>query len=454
MPAAIDDPSLHAVARAPATRPEVCARAAPNVWPSGVPARREQIERLAVVVRQCMEQPDVLAVLGALYLEDGDAAQALIWLERALLLDPGNLGAQADHALALADLGEPAALRELSQLWRTRGDIPTALRTKLFPLDSRSAYALPSVRFGQPERQTFGVQGDIGALIGYEDNLDRSPRLSELTLSIPDGPFVLPVTSVPRKGRASMASAGIQMAYAPTGGTILRTGVQLNARRATSQQTTDWHQGQWSFEWVQRGTWWRAQADTAYARVGGPLNEPYRLQRTGGAAEVSVWACSAKLAYVREARKQESTASLDAQSKVRVTSLQCPVPYVPSWNASVSVNSGEDRPRSTERPGGLQRLSARVFRLSGSVGFGMGFELSVRTNEVRDTEGYSILLDNNAIRRLTLRQTSVEISQPLEPWGWPGLIATLQWQSARQTSNLQLFAYRADTVYGGLRWSW
>ena len=433
---------------------DVCGRATPAVWPSSPIARRQQIERMSLLVRQCMEAPDVLAVLGALYLEDGDPAQALIWLERALLLDPGNLGAQADHALALAELGEPAALRELGQLWKLRGDIPEGLRAKLFPSPSRLAYALPAARFGQPERQTFGMQGDISALAGYEDNLDRSPRLSELTLSIPDGPFVLPVTSQPRKGRATLTSASAQLAYSPAPESVLRTGVQLNARRATAQQSTDWHQAQWSGEWVQRGSWWRAQADMSLAWVGGPLNEPYRMSRSGLSLEATLGACGVRVAYVREARTQQSTTSLDAESRIRLGTLQCPLPFAPTWNASFAVHAGEDRPRSLDRPGGLQRLSARVFRLSGALPGDMAVDFTHRINDVRDAEGYSILLESNAIRRLTLRQTSVELSQSLKRWGWPSMTATLQWQAARQVSNLKLFAYRADTAYGGIRWAW
>ena len=49
---------------------------------------------------------------------------------------------------------------------------------------------------------------------------------------------------------------------------------------------------------------------------------------------------------------------------------------------------------------------------------------------------------------------AVELSQSLKRWGWPAMTATLQWQAARQVSNLKLFAYRADTAYGGVRWAW
>ena len=445
-----------AAARGRHANAQACALAAPAVWPATPIARREQIDRMQIAVRLCIEEPDFLAVLGALLLEDGEPAQALTWLERALLLDPGNLGAQADHVLALAELGEPEGLRALTRQWRARTDIPRGLRDKLYRPDSAQLTALPSVRFGQPVREgaTWGTQVEISLLSGRESNLDRSPRLTELTLSIPEGPLVLPVVSEPREGSATLGTALLQAAYSPWQGTVLRSALNLNARRANSERTTDWNQAQWVVEWLQRGEGWRTQIDVAGSSIGGPLNEPYSLNRTSASAEVSIFECAARASYIEEKRTQSISATLNSTSTVAVVGLLCPLPRLPSWTFSVALNDGRDEPHSIERPGGRQRLGVTLIRLFGTVGIDTQIDLNQRTASVRDSEGYSILLDNDAVRRVTLRQLSVELAQPLRRFGWPGFTALAQWQSARQTSNLKLFTYRADSLYGGLRWTW
>jgi hypothetical protein len=441
---------------APSIKPidPVCVEAQPVVWPSSPLARRLQITRLQMALRQCIEDASFLATLGGLLLEDEDPAQALIWLERSLLLDPGNLGAQADHAIALAALGEPDALKALALGWRDRTDLPPGLRERLFPTDPRRQYALPNVRLGEAPKPIWGLQGDISLLAGRETNLDRSPRLSELTLTVPEGPLVLPVISQPRKGAASIASMFVQGALAVTERTVLRSGVNLNSRRSRSQPSTDWHQAQWATELEYRGSGWRAQVEGGKVWIGGPLNEPYQLQRFGLAAELMFNGCGVRAGLSHDRRKQSATELLNSTTELGSMSVQCPVPGWPRWLVSLNVSRGDDTPQSPDRPGGGQDLRSEGLRVTGQIGEGTRAEIHWRDSRVQDAVGYSVLLENNAIRRLELRQWSVELSQSLRPWGWAGWSASLQWQRATQRSNIQLFGYRADTVYGGLRWAW
>jgi hypothetical protein len=402
----------------------------------------------------CIENPEFLAALGALILDDGDAEQALIWLERALLLDPDNRGAQADHALALAQMGEPDALREIIRSWRGRTDLPVALRNKLFPPDPRNSFAFPAVRFGQPPPQTWAVQGEISAVLGHENNLDRSPRLSELTLTIPDGPFVLPVVSQPRSGAARIASAAVQLAYAPSVSSVVRTGLNITGRDAAGNHGTDWNQLQWASSASYHWPWARAQIENSASWVGGPLSEPYRLIRSSVSAEAAFLACRLRAGYERERRKQSRTTNFNSDAEGWSGSLQCPVPETATWSVALSGRDGRDAPDSIDRPGGRQHLRSSGLRVAGTMVNGIRVDASVRLSKVQDATGYSVLLSDDAQRHLVLRQISLELARSLGGYGWPGVEAVAQVQSARQTSNLQLFVYRADSFYGGLRWSW
>jgi len=433
-----------------------CARLAPSTWPSGVTSRGIHLVRMRLGLRVCIGDADFLAAFGGLMLEDGDAAQALTWLERALLLDPGNLGAQADHALALAAMGEPDALRELSRRLLARRDLPSRLRAKLNSASTADIYQLPQARLGADlvPRRRWGVQGEINLQLGTESNLDRSPRLTELTLSIPEGPLVLPVVSTPRSAAATLGTGTFQVAATPAAGLLFRSGLNLNLRRSAAEPGTDWRQVQWGNQVSFGGRQWTGQLDASSAWIGGPLNEPYRLLRLGASAEAAANGCRARLGYAHEERRQSVSAVLDAATTAWALDLRCAVPMAPGWAVSTAHSEGQDRPRSGARPGGLQRLQTSGLRVVGPLDAQTQVDLGVRISQVRDEVGYSALLERNTVRRVRVQQFSIELVHALDSYGWAGFSATLHWQQLLQASNLKLFAYRSESLYAGLRWAW
>lgn len=449
--------------------PPLCVELAASPWPPGPASRRLLIQRLQAQRSACIEYAPLLALLGGLLLEEGDAAQALVWLERALLLDPDQLGAQADHALALADLGQPEALQALVREWRDRPDVPPALQARLYPEHARSAFALPPARLGGVERRRWGWAADLSWVLGTEDNLDRSPRLTELALTIPDGVFVLPLVSQPRSGSAGMASGSVQWAFAPDPAWTWRVGAAATSRSAPRQRDTDWQQAQLAASLARQQDGWRWQLEAGTAWFGGRLSEPYRQQRMAVLAEWVHGDCRSRVALEGEQRQQSQTRSLDALAWGGMLHWQCAVALWPGqagegwrkalgrgedWTVGLFFRSGQDRPEDPVRPGGTQRLGAWGLRLSGRLPSELRVELGLRQSSVRDSQGYSELLQRNAVRRLKLAQWSVDLHWPLPGWGPGQAEAVLQWQQAAQRSNLEIFQYRANSLYGGLRWSW
>ena len=427
---------------------------APVTWPTSGIVRRAHIIRLELARPQCIDHPAFLAVLGALLLEDGDAEQALIWLERSLLLDPGDLGTQADHALALAQLGQPAALTELARAWQGRSDLPPALRDKLFPPDTRISMALPPAKLGGTVAPVWSLYREVSLMGGYEDNLDHSPRLTELTLTTSEGPVVLPVISQPRSGTALQSSGSFQLAWTPSAATAVRSGLSVNARTAPNDGPTDWQHVQWAVNASRSWAWWRAQAELASTWVGGRLTEPYRLLRFGVSAEARVWACRTRLTADVEQRVQSDTRTLDGQSSSLTFNQLCPVTSLPGWTWTVALRRGIDRPDSPERPGGLQKSWSAGLRLAGPIGPDTRLDASLRSSAIRDAEGYSGLQQSGAIRNQRQFQWAVEASHRLDPATWPGAEIVVQWNQVRQGSNLELFQYNARSLYGGVRWAW
>jgi hypothetical protein len=260
---------------APPLRAPACADLIPRPWPVGLLERRLHLQRLSAALDNCIANPPFLAALGALWLEDGDPEQARTWLERSLMLDAEQPGAQADHAFALAALGEPTALRELALAWRNRADLPEVLRQRvLAALDPAADTRLPLVRLGGGplagrSQPSSGSRGDAAVLLGYDNNLGHAPRLTELTLTAPEGPIVLPVSSQPRYGPAARAELSWQTAWASAAGRVLRAGLSASARHARGNADTDWHQIQAAGGYTQQWNGWSATAQADATWFGG-----------------------------------------------------------------------------------------------------------------------------------------------------------------------------------------
>jgi hypothetical protein len=117
---------------------------------------------------------------------------------------------------------------------------------------------------------------------------------------------------------------------------------------------------------------------------------------------------------------------------------------------------GRDEPVTPFRPGGAQVQSSIGLRLDARWPAGVQTHLTLRHSRARDSIGYSVLLEDNAVRQTRARQAVFELVWPLAPWlgGPEGLALVAQAQRALQASNLALFKYSARSAYGGLRYVW
>lgn len=445
-----------AAAPAPARPPSAdaaCQAVVPAAWPVTDRQRRDLIARMATLRPACLGDAFFLAVYGALLLEDGDAEQAILWLERSLLLEPDNLGAQADFAIALAVAGDPGPVRALAAAWRLRADLPAALQARLAAAaDPSSRYALPAVRLGvlAAARSRSAMQGEVSVLAGYESNFERSPRLSELTITVPGGTIVLPVEGRPRSGLAMLGNVSAQWAYAPSAQWIVRLGASASARVSRAHPQTDWRHRELAGSVHHGRGRWHAQLDASAGWVSGPLGEPFRQARVALAAGAAVGGCRLRAGGETDRREHRDSRALDARYHGGIVGLQCAV-GASDWSLAMALRHGDDLPDDPDRPGGRQRIDGAGVQLRGTLGAGVRVEAGLRHTRMRDRSGYSELLDDGAIRHMRLRQLTLQAALPLPI---EGLDLLLQWQAAIQRSNLALFGYRAEMGYAGLRYLW
>lgn len=130
------------------------------------------IQRLAPLMRECLQSSEYFALVGAAQLNAGRLANAVEALERALLLQPENGAAQIDYAQALFEQGQLYSALALNEQILARDDLPADLQPML---QARQR------RWQSLTRQT-SFQADFMA--GYDNNLNGAPDPAQVTLTL------------------------------------------------------------------------------------------------------------------------------------------------------------------------------------------------------------------------------------------------------------------------------
>lgn len=178
-------------------------------------------------MERCADDSVAAGLYGGLLLREGQLGEALIWLEKSLLLDPDQPGVAADYALGLASMGESDASSALAEQVLLRNDIPENLETLLDDLVSASFWEQ-------------GVQLSVG--IGVSDNILFEPDLEALELTFGDDGVAqvpLAVPSVPET--RGLMQQSVQWSGRFSRGEIeILPSVGLSLRRAGGSELADY----------------------------------------------------------------------------------------------------------------------------------------------------------------------------------------------------------------------
>lgn len=427
---------------------------------------RELAERLdgASVLPACLRDAFFHAYRGAVLVAVGDHSAAVEPLERALLMQPDLPAAQLDLAVALAATGQESAAAALLAQLQARPDLPSTLRLAL--------EQQPAIQAAQPDR-AWRHRLQVTSLMGWDSNLNNAPSVSELTLTFPQGNVRLPLApaSLQRRGAAWMNTLQWQ-GLRPSGTSLWVAQGEARARQ-THAGATDYQQGDVAVSWLQAPAaprQWIARGSLTHLRFGGAdLLQVGRLQLqyqwpapgTGSRLPATVSGllagCRPAAGYEAEFRRYPVTTELNGLYQGLTTGLFCTSgdPATPS-SFNIQLRAGQDSPQGDARPGGRQNRAE--FRVQwdrplaspwpGVLGPG---RLGVQWASTRqaDTSGYSVLLANNAARRITRHAFQAEASFALGG----GLAVVGSVEASAQNSNLEAFTVRQRGVYLGLRWS-
>lgn len=429
----------------------IAARAHANCSP---PAFDAPLEAQLAALPDCQRNPHYLAQLGQLLTAQGKYADALDHLERALMLDPSILAAQLNYAIALAGIGDLLSASQLLDGILSQPDVPPDLRQTLTDARQRIARQQGQPAITARAQPAFAL--NVNLRYGHDSNLLGTPNISTLALTTPGGVVILPLESSAGPRAGAYTRADIKLGYVhrlPDGSfwDLAAAALQRTSARAPdantkqtelslgySQSPSAPFAGYVSTSWVGINS----LGGTRYASQG--LAMGLQLPLTPGT-------CSAKVGLDWQNRNILSNTVLSGHYSGVNTIFGCVSAWGGQWQFSAKI--GQDRPKDTNRPGGVQ-TSTSIRGIGIWPTTGLGFEgtalVDLEYNTTRDATGYSPLLDNAAVRQTRRLTTRFEYQHALTQ----RVVATMGTEWSGQDANLALFRVKSWGPYAALRVSW
>jgi hypothetical protein len=176
---------------------------------------------------QCADDPIATGLFGGLLLRMGRISEALVWLEKALLLDPTQAGVKADYALALRAEGDLFSSRAIASDLLGSGSVPQTLKSVLDELSEGA-------------RWQSRVSGSIGT--GFSSNIDFVPNLDFLDVTFgDDGSTRLPLAEPSKVNSAGFFQQSMRLDLLWEGDTYsVGPGIRVLDRRTGGAMGSDY----------------------------------------------------------------------------------------------------------------------------------------------------------------------------------------------------------------------
>jgi tetratricopeptide (TPR) repeat protein len=390
---------------------------------------------LAPLMNECLRSSEYFALYGAAQMETGDLAEALELLERALLLDANNGAALIDYAQALYLRGQLFSALDLNSQIRARADVPENIAQLLEQREQQ----------WRSQTRQHGFQADV--LAGYDNNLNGAPDPGQITLTLSGEPVILTLNPEyqPVSGPYLNLRVGGQFRQ-------LAADHQHNASaemrgRVSEDTSSDLVQIETRYNYTRprRDHAWQFGAALSHLFFGGSAlysaaegNISY--QRTYSEA------CTQAFDFASQYQLYEGQSSLNSIESKLGSGLNCSLqvlgkPIAVGFELSLlnntAVNSG--------RPGGDR--NGWQFNAEWQIPAYRGLISSqINHTELRDTQGYSELLDNGAERWLKRTYLLVQYRQLL----YPSMAFIVNAYHQHQSSNIELFDSLDSTLEVGI----
>ncbi len=370
-------------------------------------------------------------------LKAGKPEQAELIFERILMDQPWRLGVWLDYALSLQQTGDNDSARAIYQSLLEKN-----------PPEYLVPWLKQQVKAGAPLTADWHYAGAVTLLSGYDSNLNHAQAAGTLALTLPSGTLVLPLTRAAQAvaGASQFVNMDWQAAHPDDEGNwLVQAG--FNSRLAPGNSDQNYQQSSLG---LSRS--WTGDAAQEYRGVVAAQNLEYGgidIQRTmrAGLYQGKHWqrqesVCSISHGVEWEKFDYPTATELNGQYIGLAGELGCRQSLDWMLMLSAGVNRGDSL-----RPGGQQRQVELHAELGGQAGKGSWLAVTELTG-LRDSTGYSPLLDNNATRGILQGMLRLEYRYPLAA-RLQGIAST---EVFRQYSNLQLFALNGSAAWLGIRW--
>lgn len=389
------------------------------------------------------QPPDPAALMRA-----GRYAEALIELERQVMVEPRNAGAWLDFGLSHYALGHfqeaQAIFDAIEREFSPSPAILAVIASYRKPIPPKPV---------QPNARRWNA--DIALWAGHESNANAGLRLNSLTLTFPDTTVTTELAIDPRyqarpsstrqvemhaEGETPLGASGINLLglgewrdrrtpAAPDFGTR-QLQVFLGLRSALRPSDSA----------VPGATLWALWIGRQQATLGGQkLLDNTRLLAT---LERPLADCQARGGGEMERRRYPIQPALDSRYRGVLGSLGCPVG---GSQLFFTLRYGSDRPEAF-RAGGVQTRSEFAATLQRPLFEAGRLEFTLNRSRQSDRETYSVLL-GDIPRHIDRYGLSIEYAHGLGAgWEW-----SLRGESWSQTSNIELFRIRSSSLVAGVR---
>jgi len=388
---------------------------------------------------------------------------------RAVEADPSFAGAWLDLAISTQAEGDSVQAEEFLTILESRFQLPGPIAAGVLKLRHRiQAQRVASA--GWTWRTTF--QGGAG----FDTNANTGLARSDLTLTLPGGGVLLPLEASlrPHPDRYAVTSLGTEGTRSWASGQI-EVAASGKARANSRLHEFDTLETVASVGYASSvpafgGAWsrflpgpWRVGVTSQHYRLGGNA-----LLNSLSFSVLHAWKhlpCSPHGGLEFDMRHFPSAPNLDSRLTWVSAAAACDSPWTGSGGRfGVQLRAGLESARGgflseRGRPGDdtrhLELTLSHRWSWPGRNGTHR-LEALAQWAHASDTEGYSPLLSDNALRRSTRLTGALAYTVPLQPAGidGEGWQATLALQGFGQRSNLEIFRVHGEVLQLTLQKSW
>lgn len=415
-----------------ANTPDCQLRAAGNQSSEALIARAQQLEH------ECTKDVDFLFNYGLLLSGKGLYDLAADRFEGVLMRAPNHWPARIEYAIALEGIGDRSAADALLSELEVDPGLPENIRAEL-----------------QVRRRQWQAQRSDGKLLwrhsmtllgGYDNNLLGSPRITSLSLTLPNGtlPVTLDPSSKPRAGGFTRLDWRQDARYINNDGSYWNAALAANFRFAPGQSETNFSLAGFALERISPGQH-GFYAQMAMQNLNTASGDIYRLAGIGTGWDLNhqAYSCRTRVGMEMQYRTFPRTEILNGQYLGALLQASCPRS---GW--LVRLRAGGEHAEYDIRPGGNQIRTAISVGKNTIWGKHQVFA-DVNLEHQQDSRGYSPLLENNLTRKINKSIYRIEytyLDQTIEP--------IVGIERLDQRANIPLYNTSTLMAYIGLRWLW